>query len=164
MKIICPICGKEEFTKSDPPFRLYYEGGSFDEERPCMTCINCGYTIWFNNSIPKRYSETKVKISQLNKQIEKMNAEIEELEKKAKDTRLNKEAITKMKEDLIFYRKSGIENKTTRMLEECIAEQERIVNDGVNKEIMFKADKLKNDVSLLVKNRDSLIKSIELIK
>lgn len=164
MKIICPICGKEEFVRRNPPLTFYSEGGTIDEDRPCAVCVNCGYTVWFTSSVPKMYIATKEKIDGINKLIEETNAKIEKLEKSTNDVRTHKEALSKMKSQLIFYRKSGVENKTTRMLEECIAEEEKIINEGVNKEIVYKVDSLKQDVKQLISKRESLERSIELIK
>lgn len=130
-KMKCPICGKEEFIKTDLPFDVYGDAKlrRFNSVE-CHTCINCGYIVWFNKSTPKFFLEQKQRISEVDSKIEAVKDTIKQIQNVDYMSRYKKD-LAKYKKELKFLTEMGEDNKTTRSLKECVDETQRIIDSGV---------------------------------
>lgn len=160
MRIKCPICGKEDFIQVSEPIQDQYAKINGN----CYVCVTCGYVAWFNIGYVKFYKDRMETIRDLESKIQEKADQISVLERRLSDTSSYKSDLASYKKELkqrVEWGEGG--SKKCRALEECIAEKEAAINNGINEGVQNNINQLKNEIRELKHKKDDISHPVRLI-
>ena len=130
----CPNCGNEEFIESEQPFWVWGDAQLKMNDKSCYACTECGYVVFIDRHAPERFKKIKDKINVLLEEIKSLELQIVEQKKNVNNLDYHKNNLKKFEKQLKQLQELGQDNKSTRSLIECIAEEKAIIKKGFNPE------------------------------
>ena len=158
----CPFCQNEEFIKSELPY-LASEGPitPYDKTK-LVTCLRCGYTALFNQNPIERYKNNKKLLIEKQQLLADKQIKISNLEKSC-NLEKHKKIVSGLKKQLKELRSLGVEDKTTRALQESIQEEEKIISSGRDPQLDNRINNLKYEIKVLTDEIERLEELLRLV-
>ena len=158
-EIKCPICGGIHFIQTEPP--LYYSPDAHAKSENIYGCVNCGYIVMFNKSVPTIYQETLKEIENINNQIIELNERYKASHSDEKILEQNKKDLKRYETELTQRQEWGEDNKTTRSLLESIECEKNFIKTGCAHQNERDFKELQHSINLLEDKKKVLEKKIE---